>query len=252
MRHASWEWLLVVPCTLTAAERAYVNALPAGRPVRVMDRAELDERLAVHAGLETPFNRDQMDDRRGEEHLGAADVDVALQVLGLFVVDRQGGGAGPAGAAACTGRARPLLGPPPREGLADGGEPFAIAPAGVINKQDEAFEEERDALPSGAAAQFPLALLACCEVDRSTITCVIGEVRPLHARRGCTVDPEVWLRTLCEVLDSSASAARPGSSTERWSSPRLSATAEEEAGTASKLPAVAVGGSAPAVGAEPP
>ncbi|MGW1878731.1 hypothetical protein [Streptomyces sp. NPDC001975] len=57
-----WEWILVVPCTLTAAERAYVNTLPAGRTVRVrvMDRAELDDRLAVHADLEASFNRDQL------------------------------------------------------------------------------------------------------------------------------------------------------------------------------------------------
>ncbi|GAB1331777.1 hypothetical protein [Streptomyces sennicomposti] len=36
-------------------------------------------------------------------------------------------------------------------------ELFATAPARVINKQDEAFEEEWDALLSGAAAQLPLA-----------------------------------------------------------------------------------------------
>jgi hypothetical protein len=62
MRHAPFEWVLVVPCTLTAAERAYVHALPAGRTVRVrvMDRAELDERLAVHADLEASFTRDQL------------------------------------------------------------------------------------------------------------------------------------------------------------------------------------------------
>ncbi|MGW7261609.1 hypothetical protein [Streptomyces sp. NPDC054834] len=36
-------------------------------------------------------------------------------------------------------------------------ELFATAPARVINKQDEALEEEWDALLSGAAAQLPLA-----------------------------------------------------------------------------------------------
>jgi hypothetical protein len=62
MRHAPWEWILVVPCTLTAAERAYVKDLPAGRTVRVrvMDRAELDDRLAERADLEASFNRDQL------------------------------------------------------------------------------------------------------------------------------------------------------------------------------------------------
>ncbi|MFF3747473.1 helix-turn-helix domain-containing protein [Streptomyces kronopolitis] len=40
-------------------------------------------------------------------------------------------------------------------------------------------------------------LLACWfDVDRSTITRAIGEVRPLLAERGCTVSPGVRLRTL--------------------------------------------------------
>lgn len=38
-------------------------------------------------------------------------------------------------------------------------------------------------------------------VDRSTVTRAIGEVRPLLAMRGCTVAPDVRLRTLVEVID---------------------------------------------------
>jgi hypothetical protein len=44
-------------------------------------------------------------------------------------------------------------------------------------------------------------VLACWfDVDRSTITRAIGEVRPLLAERGCTVSPGVRLRTLAEVI----------------------------------------------------
>ncbi|MCZ4602681.1 transposase family protein [Streptomyces sp. Lzd4kr] len=38
-------------------------------------------------------------------------------------------------------------------------------------------------------------------MDRSTITRAVGEVRPLLAERGCTVSPEVRLRSLAEVVD---------------------------------------------------
>ncbi|MFJ6662212.1 transposase family protein [Streptomyces sp. NPDC091377] len=45
-------------------------------------------------------------------------------------------------------------------------------------------------------------VLACWfGVDRSTITRAIGEVRPLLAERGCTVSPDVRLRSLAEVVD---------------------------------------------------
>ncbi|MGW2426854.1 transposase family protein [Streptomyces sp. NPDC001709] len=45
-------------------------------------------------------------------------------------------------------------------------------------------------------------VLACWfGVDRSTITRAIGEVRPLLAQRGCTVAPDVRLRTLAEVIE---------------------------------------------------
>ncbi|WP_405949299.1 transposase family protein [Streptomyces prunicolor] len=38
-------------------------------------------------------------------------------------------------------------------------------------------------------------------VDGSTITRAIGEIRPLLAMRGCTVAPDVRLRTLAKVVD---------------------------------------------------
>ncbi|WP_327745478.1 transposase [Streptomyces europaeiscabiei] len=45
-------------------------------------------------------------------------------------------------------------------------------------------------------------VLACWfGVDRSTITRAIGEVRPLLAQRGCTIAPDVRLRTLAEVVE---------------------------------------------------
>ncbi|GAA4561246.1 helix-turn-helix domain-containing protein [Streptomyces collinus] len=45
-------------------------------------------------------------------------------------------------------------------------------------------------------------MLACWfGVDRSTITRAIGEVRPLLAEQGCTVSPDVRLRSLAEVVD---------------------------------------------------
>ncbi|WP_308190168.1 transposase family protein, partial [Streptomyces aculeolatus] len=45
-------------------------------------------------------------------------------------------------------------------------------------------------------------VLACWfGVDRSTITRAVNEVRPLLAERGCTVSPDVRLRSLAEVVD---------------------------------------------------
>ncbi|GGN20198.1 hypothetical protein GCM10011578_050540 [Streptomyces fuscichromogenes] len=45
-------------------------------------------------------------------------------------------------------------------------------------------------------------MLACWfGVDRFTVTRIIGEVRPLLAQRGCTVAPDVRLRTLAEVIE---------------------------------------------------
>ncbi|MEW9512814.1 transposase family protein [Streptomyces bacillaris] len=44
-------------------------------------------------------------------------------------------------------------------------------------------------------------VLACWfGVDRSTVTRAVGEVRPLLAERGCTISPDVRLRTLAEVI----------------------------------------------------
>lgn len=54
-------------------------------------------------------------------------------------------------------------------------------------------------------------VLACWfEVDRSTITRAIGEVRPLLAERGCTVNPGVRLRSLAEVVDHLGSSGTTG------------------------------------------
>jgi hypothetical protein len=54
-------------------------------------------------------------------------------------------------------------------------------------------------------------VLACWfDVDRSTITRAIGEVRPLLAERGCTVSPGVRLRTLAEVVDHLGASGRTG------------------------------------------
>ncbi|MGW2617568.1 transposase family protein [Streptomyces sp. NPDC001500] len=47
-------------------------------------------------------------------------------------------------------------------------------------------------------------------VDRSTITRAVGEVRPLLAERGCTVSPDVPLRTLAEVVDHLGSSGTTG------------------------------------------
>ncbi|MFF4174264.1 hypothetical protein [Streptomyces sp. NPDC001744] len=62
MAHDPHEWILVVPCTVTDSERAFVAGLADGRDVkvRIMDRAELDDRLAAHGDLEASFTRDQM------------------------------------------------------------------------------------------------------------------------------------------------------------------------------------------------
>jgi hypothetical protein len=54
-------------------------------------------------------------------------------------------------------------------------------------------------------------VLACWfGVDRSTITRAIGEVRPLLAMRGCTVAPDIRLRTLAEVIDHLGASGQTG------------------------------------------
>ncbi|MFE4665169.1 transposase family protein [Streptomyces sp. NPDC056716] len=47
-------------------------------------------------------------------------------------------------------------------------------------------------------------------VDRSTVTRAIGEVRPLLAERGCTVSPDVRLRSLAEVVDHLGASGKTG------------------------------------------
>ncbi|MEU3431749.1 hypothetical protein [Streptomyces gardneri] len=62
IEHDPYEWILVVPCTVTDSERAFVEGLPKERnvKVRIMDRAELDDRLAAHRDIEASFTRDQL------------------------------------------------------------------------------------------------------------------------------------------------------------------------------------------------
>ncbi|MEE1754493.1 transposase family protein [Streptomyces sp. SP18CS02] len=53
--------------------------------------------------------------------------------------------------------------------------------------------------------------LACWfDVDRSTITRAIGEVRPLLAERGCTVSPDVRLRALADVVEYLGASGKTG------------------------------------------
>ncbi|GGP76561.1 transposase [Streptomyces sindenensis] len=54
-------------------------------------------------------------------------------------------------------------------------------------------------------------VLACWfGVDLSTITRAIGDVRPLLAERGCTVAPDIRLRTLAEVIDHLGASGQTG------------------------------------------
>ncbi|WP_242572332.1 transposase [Streptomyces sp. NP-1717] len=54
-------------------------------------------------------------------------------------------------------------------------------------------------------------VLACWfGVDHSTITRAINEVRPLLAERGCTISPDVRLRTLAEVIDHLGATGKTG------------------------------------------
>ncbi|MFF3673659.1 transposase family protein [Streptomyces sp. NPDC002120] len=68
------------------------------------------------------------------------------------------------------------------------------APAGVVDRLLATLVHLRH----GVAHD----VLACrFGVDRSTITRAVGEVRLLLAERGCTVSPDVRLRSLAEVVD---------------------------------------------------
>nr|WP_253191376.1 hypothetical protein [Streptomyces sp. M1013] len=76
-------------------------------------------------------------------------------------------------------------------------------------------------------------MLACWfGVDRSTLTQAIGEVRPLLAEWGCTVRPDVRLRTLAKVVDhlGASGTIRIIDGTETGSGARLSGA---RAGTSS-------------------
>ncbi|MGW5136218.1 hypothetical protein [Streptomyces sp. NPDC004135] len=91
LQHQPWEWILVVPCTLTTAEREFVMSLAAGQAVRVgvWDRAKLDGLLATHADLEASFTRDQLFEAArvyGQERAllmgGVRDVSARVTALG--------------------------------------------------------------------------------------------------------------------------------------------------------------------------
>ncbi|WP_328698432.1 hypothetical protein [Streptomyces sp. NBC_00342] len=94
MAHNPWEWVLVVPCTLTPVEREFVASLAAGQGVRVRvwDRAMLDGLMATHADLEASFTRDQLYDAAkvfGQERAmlmgGLPDVRARVAGLGRLV-----------------------------------------------------------------------------------------------------------------------------------------------------------------------
>ncbi|WP_242000063.1 transposase [Streptomyces klenkii] len=54
-------------------------------------------------------------------------------------------------------------------------------------------------------------VLACWfGMDRSTITRAISEVRPLLAERGCTISPDLRLRTLAEVVNHLGATGKTG------------------------------------------
>ncbi|WP_405764651.1 hypothetical protein OHU34_03620 [Streptomyces sp. NBC_00080] len=91
MRGAPQEWVLVVPCVLTPAERAFVLSLADGLAVEVevWDRTKLDDLLAVHADLEASFTRDQLFEAAkvyGQERAllmgGVDDVSARVRALG--------------------------------------------------------------------------------------------------------------------------------------------------------------------------
>lgn len=94
MAHSPWEWVLVVPCTLTTPEREFTASLAAGQGVRVRvwDRAKLDGLMATHADLEASFTRNQLYDAAkvfGQEQAmlmgGLPDVHARVEGLGRQV-----------------------------------------------------------------------------------------------------------------------------------------------------------------------
>ncbi|MET7534398.1 hypothetical protein [Streptomyces goshikiensis] len=90
--HDPDEWILVVPCTLSPSEDAFVRGLAKGaeRPrVAVWDRAWLDDKLAAHADLRDHFLREDL--REAAKDYGAElaflaggsdDVAVRMEALG--------------------------------------------------------------------------------------------------------------------------------------------------------------------------
>lgn len=96
MAHDPYEWVLVVPCTLTTPENEFVHGLADGRSVKVhvMNRAELDDRFAAHRDLESYLTRDNLkEDAKiyGQERAtlmgGLPDVNMRVRELGQ-VMDR--------------------------------------------------------------------------------------------------------------------------------------------------------------------
>ncbi|MGW7308604.1 hypothetical protein ACWGI1_23880 [Streptomyces sp. NPDC054835] len=100
MEHDPYEWVLVVPCTLTPGERAFVMGLAEGRGVKVtvMDRTVLDDRLATHSDIEHSLSRTGGDGglleyakimNREQDILagGMADLSTRVQALGRVVDD---------------------------------------------------------------------------------------------------------------------------------------------------------------------
>ncbi|WP_318212024.1 hypothetical protein [Streptomyces sp. SJL17-1] len=100
MDHDPYEWVLVVPCTLTPGERAFVMGLREDRDVKVtvMDRTALDDRLATHSDIERSLSRRSGDGglleyakimNRERDVLagGTADLGARVQSLGQVVDD---------------------------------------------------------------------------------------------------------------------------------------------------------------------
>ncbi|MFH9955952.1 hypothetical protein ACH4OX_17300 [Streptomyces roseolus] len=100
MDHDPYEWVLVVPCTLTPGERAFVMGLGEGGDVKVtvMDRATLDDRLAAHGDIERSLSRTSGDRglleyakimNREQDVLvgGTADLAARVQALARVVDD---------------------------------------------------------------------------------------------------------------------------------------------------------------------
>ncbi|MEY2227920.1 hypothetical protein [Streptomyces sp. BF23-19] len=92
LEHDPDDWVLVVPCALTPSERAFVMGLGGGveRPrIRVLDRAWLDDKLALHSDLEASFVRDDL--REAARDYGA---ELAFLAGGTGDIDQRVGALG--------------------------------------------------------------------------------------------------------------------------------------------------------------